>query len=150
MAKSVQPFWAFVWHFQIHLTFSFFISNLLDLTSSSKLFLTYYPSSLSYTLFFLWFHPSMQVGSFWTNNKRYIKGLLKVWKWNGNEKGSKGARGLLPLVLNAFPNHWEYIHICILLVVKCIPKFNFVCFAMSYFDRNHDKEKKFETFRHFA
>jgi hypothetical protein len=43
------------------------------------------------------------------------------------------------------------MHISVLLVVKCIPKFNFVCFAMSHFDWNHHKErKKIETFRHFA
>jgi hypothetical protein len=48
-------------------------------------------------------------------------------------------------VLNALPNYWEYVHIYILLVLKCTPKFNFVCFAMSHFDWNHDKEKKLKV-----
>jgi hypothetical protein len=92
MAKSVEPFWAFVWHFQIHLTFSFFISNLLDLTSSSKLFLTYYPL-LCLTLCFSYdFILQCRLAPF-EQITRDIKGLLNVWKWNGSDKGSKGAVG---------------------------------------------------------
>jgi hypothetical protein len=33
----------------------------------------------------------------------------------------------------------------IYIYIACTPKFNFVCFAMSHFDWNHDKEKKLKV-----
>lgn len=100
MAKSVQPFWAFV-TFPPDSPHIFLSSFPICLTWHHQVpfFLTYYPSSLSYTLFFLWFHPSMQVGSFWTNNKRYkgtFKSMEMKWYWKGIKRGREGTPPLGP------------------------------------------------------
>jgi hypothetical protein len=85
---------------------------------------------------------------------RDIKGLSK----DGNEmvlerdqRGGGEQEGTPPLGPQCFTKPLGvHTYIYVLLVVKCIPKFNFVGFAMSHFDWNHHKEIFFETFRHFA
>jgi hypothetical protein len=87
----------------------------------------------------------MQVGSFSTNNKRY-KGAFKSMEMKWYCKGIKGGggggeEGTPPLGRQCFTKPLGvHTYIYVLLVVKCIPKFNFVGFAMRHFDWNHHKE----------
>jgi hypothetical protein len=119
--------------------FSFFISNLLDLTSSSNsLFLTYYPL-LCLTLCFSYdFMLQCKLASF-EQITRDVKGLLKVWKWNWLCAKGYGIqvwcywehlREHLENLMKKLKMHWEHMgtpicigtwywnggtHICILL-----------------------------------